>query len=127
MKIGLHSHHFSLLGCEKFHFVNSFSSVLLSISFLMFCCFHTNSLYLKSNDFLKRYLRKFCAKNNSFRVFRIKIPFSLKICNFVLISLHLSQFSNKNPSFEWNKNSSLWSQTNGMILGWICVYQLGNC
>ena len=102
-----------LLFCSVFHFLCFF--VFILIPFI-----------LKSNAFRKRYLWKFCAKNNSFRVFKIKISFSLKICNHVLISLHLPQFLNKNPSFERNTNSSLWSQKNRMILGWICVYQLGN-
>ena len=33
---------------------------------------------------------------------------------------------NKNSGFEWNTNPSLWYQINRIILGQICVYQLGN-
>ena len=121
----LHSHHFSLLGCQKFYFVILFSFVLLGILFLMFCCFQINFFYFKIKYFsqkipLKIYFKKFISSPQNQNLIFLN---NMQPCldRFAFFSVF-----NKNSGFEWNTNPSLWYQINRIILGQICVYQLGN-
>ena len=104
--------------CPKFHFVNSFSYILLGILFFMFCYFHINSLYFKIKCFSQKIPLKILFLKKSFRVFRIK----KKIFPKNNMQPYLDQFTsfsilNENFGFEQNTNQSLWSQINGTILG----------
>ena len=128
MKIGLYSHLYHFCWLLKKKFTLWFHFLLFCLVFCLLCFVVFKLIYsiAKSNAFLKRYLWEFCAKNNSFNVFRIKISFSLKICNHFFDRFASFSVFNENFGFEQNTNQILWSQINAMILGQICVYQLGN-
>ena len=96
MKIGLHSHHFNFLNCQKFYFVILFSFVLLGILFLMSCCFQINLFYFKTKVlFSKDPFEKSILKIIHLESLELKSHFLKTICNHFLIGLHPSQFSMK--------------------------------